>query len=360
MISRAGFVVVMFTAVLCCSPTAAAQPTPSVRLNPDFANAKAVVDLYRKGSVDEADIDRLMSLEGTRGIIAQAQRFQSDATEERFVQDLRVSVAGGDVPEPDYFQFNRIRKNLQGIERSISWIEENPDALSRTVLDLLSPYSPLSEPLEIKYFVTIGGSSDGWTRDGVFHIALQYFGDDVEGLLTLLSHEVYHIVQWHFMAPAVHEDRTREQRVEQLLLSAIGEGMASYVANPLKTEGGGSYTQWYSRKYQRNLNHLKLNFDLLETLIYRAYHDASVPLGDLYSIGFSGALESPAYFVGFEMARVIEEASGRAKLLELLQQPAAEFFAHYASIADGSAGEVIPLGESIREILGELRVSSGE
>jgi hypothetical protein len=337
-----------------------AQSAPSIRLTPDFASAKAVVDLYRMGIADETDMHDLLALEGTRAIIRQAGRFSSDATEERFVEGLKISVIGGDVSGPDPFDLNRIRKNLDGIERTITWIEENPDAMSSRVLALLGPYSPITEPLDIKYFVVVGGNSDGWARDGVFHIALQYFGDDVEGMLTLLSHEIYHVVQSNFMAPAAHEEGTRHSRVEQLLQATIREGMASYVSNPLNTEGGGAYAEWFSRKYRRNLNHLALNFDLLETVVFRAYHDPSASLGALYAIGFSGALESPAYFVGFEMARLLEEVEGRAELLNVLRQPAAEFFAHYFRITDKGQGDVIPFSDSFREIVTAVRDGSDE
>jgi hypothetical protein len=350
--------IVLIAATLHTSRTTVAQSSPAIRLSPDFANAKAVVDLYRKGFADEADMNELLALEGTRAVIRQAGRFSNDATEERFVDGLRISVSGVEVSGPDPFEFNRIRMNLDGIERTITWIEENPDAMSSRVLALLSPYSPITEPLEIKYFVVVGGNSDGWASDDVFHIALQYFGDDVEGMLTLLSHEVYHVVQSNFMAPAAHEEGTRHSRVEQLLQATIREGMASYVSNPLNTEGGGAYTEWFSRKYRRNLNHLAVNFDLLETVVFRAYHDPSASLGALYAIGFSGALESPAYFVGFEMARLLEEVGGRAELLNVLRQPAAEFFAQYFLIADEGQRDVIRFSDSFREIVTAVREGS--
>jgi hypothetical protein len=351
-------IVTSLLAVVLSSQISVAQPTPAIRLLPDFGNAQAMLELYAMG-VEDGEIDSLLRLEGTRAVIRQAQRFNSDATEERFVEGLRLSVAGEDVPEPDPFQFNRIRRSLDAIETVMDWIANNPDSLSSRVIALLAPYSPVAEPLEIRYFLVIGGNSDGWSRDGEFHIALQYFGDDVEGLLTLLSHEIYHVVQSHFMAPTTHAAGTPEGRVEQLLQSTVREGMASYVSNPLNTEGGGAYTEWYSRKYLRNLNHLELNFVLLETLVFRAKRDSSISLGDLYAIGFSGALESPAYFVGFEMARVIEQVSGRSTLLALLQQPTTEIFTHYASIADNLQGEVIPLGRGLLDTLHELRERSG-
>ena len=330
---------------------ALAEPPPTIRLSPDFASAKAIVHLYRQGSVDTAEMDRLLAMEGVQAVLKQVQRFRDDATVDKFRNGLRMSVAGNEVPQPDHFQFNRIRKNMAGIEKTMAWIENHPDEISARVLGLISPYSPVSELLEVKFFIVIGGDSDGWASNGVFHTALQHFGDDVEGMLILLSHELYHVVQNEFMGPLVHKEDTQQSRVEQLLQKAIREGTASYVCDPLNIKDGGGYTEWYSRKYLRNLNHLKLNFDLFETLIYRAYHDSDVPLRDLYNIGFSGALESPVYFVGYAMAREIERISGRDTLLELMQKPSAEFFAHYAAIAGRGEGEAIPFSPGFQDIL---------
>jgi len=337
-----------------------AQPPPAIKLIPDFASAKAMVRLYQQGSVDKAEMDNLLLMDGVRAVIAQAQRFDDGATAEVFESGLRLSVTGEEVPQPDVFQFNSIRKKMTGIEKTMAWIENNPADMSKKVLKLISPYSPISKPLQVRFFVVLGGNSDGWTRDGVFHTALQYFGDDVEGLQILLSHELYHIVQREFMSPLVHDEDTKQGRVEYLLQKTIWEGMASYVCNPLDVEGGGSYIEWYSKKYQRNLNHLKLNFDLFETLVYRAYHDPDASLRDLYKIGFSGSLESPAYFVGFAMARDIETISGRETLLNLMQKPSAEFFAHYAEITTGEEAQAIALSAGFQGILKELQGTTAE
>jgi hypothetical protein len=302
-----------------------AETTPAIRLSPNSASAEAIMHLYRQGSVHKAEMDNLLATAGVQAVLKQVQRFHDDATVDRFRNDLRMSVAGKEVPQPDRFQFNRI------------------------------PYSPISEPLEATFFLVAGGNSDGWASDGVFHAALQYFGDDVEGMLILLSHELYHIVQEQFMGPLVRKDDTQQSRVEQLLRKAIWEGTASYVCNPLNITDGGAYTEWYSKKYRRNLNNLKLRFDLFETLIFRAYHDLEVPLKNLYNIGFSGALESPAYFVGFAMAREIESTSGRETLLDLMQKPSAEFFAHYAAIAGREEGEAIRFSPGFQDILNALQ-----
>jgi hypothetical protein len=336
---------------------ALAEPVPAIKLTPDFGSAKAMVRLYQQGSVDKTEMDDLLAMEGIQAVLKQALRFNSDATVDEFRDGLRMSVAGEEVPRPDHFQFNRIRERMVGIEKTMEWIENHPDDVSARVLALITPYSPVTEPLEVRFSVVLGGNSDGWATGGVFHTALQYFGDDVEGLLVLVSHEIYHTVQNTFMAPLVHVEDTPLGRVEELLQKTISEGTASYVCNPLNVEVGGSYIDWYSKKYQRNLNRLKLNFDLFETLIYRAYHDPQVPLRDLYRIGFSGALESPAYFVGFAMAREIERTSGRSTLLELLQKPSAEFFAHYAAIAGREEGDAIPFSPGFRDILKATRVT---
>jgi hypothetical protein len=332
-----------------------AETTPAIRLSPNSASAEAIMHLYRQGSVHKAEMDNLLATAGVQAVLKQVQRFHDDATVDRFRNDLRMSVAGKEVPQPDRFQFNRIRKNMTGIEKTLAWIANNPDEISSRVLELISPYSPISEPLEATFFLVAGGNSDGWASDGVFHAALQYFGDDVEGMLILLSHELYHIVQEQFMGPLVRKDDTQQSRVEQLLRKAIWEGTASYVCNPLNITDGGAYTEWYSKKYRRNLNNLKLRFDLFETLIFRAYHDLEVPLKNLYNIGFSGALESPAYFVGFAMAREIESTSGRETLLDLMQKPSAEFFAHYAAIAGREEGEAIRFSPGFQDILNALQ-----
>ncbi len=64
---------------------------------------------------------------------------------------------------------------------------------------------------------------------------------------------------------------------------------------------------------------------------YRAFQDPEADGDALYRIGFSGSLDSLAYFVGYRMAQTIEKRRGRARLLQLIARDPTEFFHEYAA-----------------------------
>ncbi len=204
------------------------------------------------------------------------------------------------------------------------------------------------------------GTSDGWARGGAFHVALHYFRDDVEGLKLLMAHELFHVAQGAFMSgPTVPEDQSQLHSVEALLLNTISEGTASLLWWPADMEGGVYVDGVLRAKLDRNRGRSRSIFALFELMLFRAYADPDLELGSVYNLGFSGRWDSPLYYLGYRVARSIEEHRGRAVLRGLLARPAVEFFDAYVELyrerpADDALLHFSPEIEGILAELAEL------
>jgi len=272
-----------------------------------------------------------------RDLIAQTARFDPAAVPEVFARTLPLAAAGRlAAGMPDPFAFNKVRQHAPDIARLQDLIEARGAELQRDIAARLQPDLPPGIELEVHAALVLGGTSDGWAQPGNrLYLALQSFEGDYEGLVTLMAHEVYHVVQYSVMpSTGSAAADARERNAENLMIATLMEGTASFVGDPTSAAGGGAYLDWYRARYRTNLGRIQEDFALFDALMFRAAHDGEADYRTLYGLGFSGAWGSPLDFVGYRMAQVIARYGGRGRLATYLTQPPGTFFADYIAACD--------------------------
>lgn len=341
-------------AILLLAPGAAA----GIDLKLDFDVATAILNLPGTSPSAE-ELEKIAAMPGVQALIRQGARFNKQSTTDNFIAGLR-SFAAGEDPSPDPFSFARVRDRLTATRALLKRIESDPDALRRDVIGRMAPYTP-----EIDFAPTLtiitAGTSDGFSPGrGHLYVALDYLRDDWDGLVVLASHELYHAAQAFLLQESGVQQRVDElpgrmREVAALLLTTLKEGTGSVVGDPLTIATPGNYNAWFAQKYKRNLDRLPENFALFETMLFRLAHD-DVAFGRLYGLGFSGGWDSPLYFVGYRIAKVIERYDGRAALQRAWSRSPAAIFQRYVALAREHPDdkEIIPLSASTVKIIDDV------
>ena len=301
--------------VILTSPAAFSSEQASIRLDLDFTAVQAVLDLF-DGSATEQDVAGLLQYPGVQATIAQTQRFDSDATEQAYVDSL-WQVINGEEPDLDPFRFVSVKDRLSDVRRAVSMLSARGSEISESIESRLVSYTPPDVNVDTRVYVVLGGTSDGWAPgDGNFYVALHYFRDDLQAFTSLVTHETYHILQRQFFASNTSGSQTRVANM--LIANLIAEGTATLVGNPMTFDGQGRYLKFLRDKHSRNMNRIEENFALFEALYWRATLDEAANPALLYNLGFSGSWDSPLYFVGFRIAEGLEKHLGKRALVDLL------------------------------------------
>ena len=333
---------------------ASTDSDPGIELSLDLKSAKAVLDAFEREGTTGDELEEMIRLPGVRALIHQASRFDSRASEGAFKTSLHRAIAGEPLEE-DPFQFRKVKDRLSEIATLVQKIESSPDRLVSDIREMIRPYAPGDLSFEVNVCFVVGGSSDGWTREDVFYVALHYFRDDHEGLKLLMAHELYHVAQGHFYGYAVPSEDSAIAACRSVLGTTRSEGMASVVGDPLALVEGGAYTDWFKGKFSRNLRRIEQNFALFELMLFRLYHDPESDFSQLYPLGFSGGWDSPLYFVGYYVGKAIERHRGREALVELLRGAPAAYFQAYVEIYEQDEDEeLVRFSDAVERILQAL------
>ena len=343
---------------LCLSALGAgrAPAQGDIRIELDATQPRALLELFGRGKVTDEELLRVSKLHATQALIRQASRFDPAATEENFRASLRRVVETG-ASEPDPFRLAVVRSRLEASRSLLQQIEEGRQAFLSDVVARMREYAPAGVALDTKVHFVLGGTSDGFApASEAFYIALHYFGDDAEGLKTLMAHELFHNVQAGLRGGRKPEGRPNVTKSLSLLQHTVAEGTASMVGDPLALPAGKPYTDFLRAKYKRNLDRIATNFALFEALLFRAYHDPGADYDQLYRLGFSGTWDSPLYFVGYRMGRVIEKYEGKAAVRELIGAEPARFFARYVEVyRKHNDPDIVRFSKPCEEILQSLQ-----
>jgi hypothetical protein len=119
---------------------------------------------------------------------------------------------------------------------------------------------------------------------------------------------------------------------QRLLATTLWEGSANYAADPRHLQGSGPYLEMWRDRFAQNTTPEKLaeHFALFETVL-NDLQAKRTSWDDAYGRGFAGP-QSPFYFVGYEMTRVIDQRCGRQCVRGLFDKPPAVFFQRYIEI----------------------------
>lgn len=239
----------------------------------------------------------------------------------------RQNAANCKTNSPDYFRFNSVVENKSQLAIELDAVD-SVDISS--AIDMLGPYMPTKLNIKSKATIMIGTPScGGWSAGDDFYVDLPCLKGDVQGLIYLSSHEIYHAVQNHFFYQAPDNSP-----VEHLLSEIIKEGSATAIVNFNDIKDGGAYTQKSQQQVATNNRRMQSNFDLFEvSLAYLIATPNSQQAQRIYNIGLSGSFDAPFYAMGATMFNAIEQALNRETLLCLVALPPQHFFKAYIDVS---------------------------
>jgi len=345
-------------AVLAFSSNVMAEK-PHIKLTINTDAARALIDVIESDNINDDDINSLVRLEGIQSLITQAQRFDSSATETRFIEQLK-KVSAGQALKENTFQLTKVKRELNTIKATLRSIENDKNKFSQSLVKRISAYAPEDVSFSTSINIIVGGTSDGFApaNGSGFYLALQYFDEPI-GLELLASHELYHLLQQSIVKPVGLDKTGPTTQARFVLISLYAEGTASIINDPNDIPNPGSYVQWSQKKYNKNSRRLGENFTHFENTLYRVYHDSEIGARDVYSLGFSGGWDSPHYFVGYEMAQKIEQYRGRDVLVGVLSSPhpGVAFIREYIDLYNqNDSSDLIHFKSSIEKIVSELEM----
>jgi hypothetical protein len=307
-------------------------PITSQRLNLkiDGSNATKTFQYLSSGKKSGVEVANILNLPGTIGMLNHDGQFDKQINKESFLREITDTTASTNA-----FRFRQIRQDLPGIQATISLMTDSIAMITDRIVANLIPFSNLSKVKSINVYFVLGGNSDGYaTDDSTFFLELQFFGDDIEGIINIVTHEVYHIIQQRNFGQ-INDISLRLSATDKatflIAQNIYLEGSATYVANPLMIPNPKKYGLFQQEKFERNLDKIKESFYLFDALLMKAgAKDADEEL--LYNIGYGGKWDSPLYFVGFVICRTIEKVYGPHYIKKYLAQSPLRLLLDYISL----------------------------
>ena len=311
-------------------------PDSGARISFDFQAAEAMIGVLGGGAV--VDAASVADLPGNVRMIEHQRRFDRSATRERLIENIRELAAGKKLSSDTFQLEKRSKTRLEATRGMLARIRANPGKLAEQVQARIGRYLPANRSFPVQVYFIVGGTSDGFADGPVFCIAVDYFGDDDAGLRTLMAHELFHVGSRAAVDSGSKAAKKRAlskegERLLPLFENTMNEGIASRVGDPTLVSDGKAWIEWFQGKFAKNFERLDSSFILFDTVLYREFHDPDVSTEDLYRIGFSGSFDSVFYFVGYDMARVIEEEDGPEAIARCLEEGPLSFFSRYIAIS---------------------------
>lgn len=338
------------------TPSPAVAAPAGVEIAFDFEAAQATLDAL--SGAPGAGYAAIARLPGNARLIEHQARFDPVATADRFAESLRDASRPGSTPAADPFVFTRVRERLAATRVLLARVKADPSALAAELRRRIGKYTPPDLAIPVTVYFVAGGTSDGFSDGRVFCVALDYFRDDFAGLRTLMAHELFHVAYDSLERPKPSGPPAAE-RILTLLDDTRNEGVASRVGDPLDVADGKAWIEWFQGKFRKNLDRMDANFALFDLILYREYHDPGAPTDNLYRIGFTGSFDSALYFVGYEMARVLEQEQGAGAVAACLSQSPLRFFEGYVALAKAHPERVkYRFDASTEEILRAISASA--
>ncbi len=302
----------------------------------------------------DVDFSELMELHASKAYARKLSTFFDGVNHDSYQSSLQSALMR-DPKKDDQYMLNRVLPELPTIKAFLEEIRKSEDDISSKAATMISGFTPDSIDFHATVYLVVGITGGGWTfddEDDAFYVDIRSMKGDLEGMIYLSAHELYHLVQDRFFAQL-----PPESNVERLLSQTIKEGSASYVADFSKAESTGDYTQFNQDIHKVNSRRVQSNFDWFETVLFRLVNDDSADWDTIYQLGLTGQYDSPLYFVGYEMISTLDKHLGRKQLLMLLALPSREIFKRYIDQMDREDSEqtdLPTLGNTSRQIFASI------
>jgi hypothetical protein len=281
--------------------------------------------------------------DAVRAMIAKMAKYDSTVTPAAFeAAVVRLAAGGSGAP----FDLDRLRTDPASTRRMLARLTTDSAAIARRLADRLRSFTPDNVDVHATLFVVVGAAhQNGWVpneQQANFYLDLGFHGEELESVINIASHELFHVVQGMVQPnidsamtdrPDLAIDARGRHRARAVLLNLVVEGMADYVGDPSLYPSAGPHLARDQQELARELARAGDIFALFETILYRARRDPDAPLATLLKIGFGGSWNQTGYYVGYRMAKAIDRYAGRERLRALVALPPADFVTQYAQIA---------------------------
>jgi len=328
--------------------TDARARSDQIQLRFDYAGARALFDALTRRDLSSQDIAELYEVQGLAAMVDNVTRFIPEVTRRDFEQHLLKFRETGKEPGHDghiVWGFKQVLATRGEVEGLIGKLEAGESRIVANTLRELEPFRPDTGPLTITVYFVAGGVSDGFvperSREPALYVNLTRAQGDLDGVISNLTHEIYHVMQQSASRRAglssIVDEPEKLEPAQRLLATTLWEGSANYVADPRQLQGSGPYLKMWRDRFAQNTTPEKLaeEFALFETVL-SDLQAQRISWDEAYARGFAGP-QSPFYFVGYEMTRVIDQRCGRQCVRELFDQPPAQFFKRYVEIYERDA-----------------------
>lgn len=309
----------------------------------DYSNADVTLNILEAKVVGPQAFEELIRLKSTETLVGKVKGYDKTATLETLRQSL-ASIKDGKQLSMDSFRWKFSLDKAAESRKLLGEIQKDEDAIRTTLVNAFKKYLNPARQFRATVHFLIGGASAGFaTDDENFYIGLQWYKGDMEGVVWMLQHELFHSIQ--FLS---YKDRDRDlaklneqqKAVYTFAERLYQEGTATYVADVMKFSKDKPYVKSMQDIQQENRARMPSNFVLLDTIIYRLYNDQKVNYEDLDPLGFSFPWKNPMYFVGYEMCKTIERVNGGGSIKKYLHQNPVTFIKDYVEICRTRQREV--------------------
>jgi hypothetical protein len=353
-------------AALAPSGSAAFARPADITISVDTSGAEAVLAAALADPAHAADAaDAALENAPVRALLTKMAKYDKTVTPDSFKAAVIAFANGG---SPDPFDFARLRTDPGPTRRMLARLKAENDVISRRVADRLRSFTPDGVELQARMIVLVGSKDEnGWVPEHSpdFYIDLGFHGEEVDSVVNIASHELFHVVQGKVQPdqtpvftdrPDLPPEARGQHRAHAVLLNLVLEGMATYVGDATIYPATGPHLLRDQHELKKELGRADQIFALFDTVLYRARQDPDAPLDALLAIGFGGSWDQTGYYVGYRMAQIIDRYAGRDRLRALVSLPPEDFVAEYITQARAHRGdpEVVPLAPSSVTTVDEL------
>jgi Putative zinc dependent peptidase (DUF5700) len=190
-------------------------------------------------------------------MIEKTNDFDESATTTRFISDLLVIAGEKTLDGKDPFNLVYTKTNFLKSAKMLVALEAHGSTIGQEVANRIALFSIPGGSLQANAHMILGGTSDGWTTNeggkNQFYINLDFFGEDIEGVKALMSHELFHLVQrkeqkYDFDRQSGYL-KPEEQLAFSILRALVNEGSANLVGDLLRWKNPrGEYITRFAEK----------------------------------------------------------------------------------------------------------------
>ena len=318
----------------------------TVEITVDTSLADDIVAIACSG--EEIDEERLRNSR-----LLQTQIKHHAGNSDRFTMDGFIAAAKAaarcETLDRDLYRFRYLVEDRAQIADAIAFLKEHEKELAAFIVEKTAPYFPPDREFSGEIvLVAASWSCGGFSMDGAFFIDVPCVApaieDEFEAIKILSAHETYHALQYEFFAP-FSEDMAPIDRPEEaqayLFLNLLLEGSAEFVADSMDVPGEGTLATIFRDLARQGYRQLPEHFRWLDyaSAVLAVDKDTNQRIRDIYDFGFSGSTGQKFYYVGAAMARKIESAFGRKRLVCVMALSPEQFvLAYHAAMEQAPEG----------------------